>query len=73
MTKMVKKIPIEIKAALLKYYFAEECSVQSLVKYALAKYDIDITRQSNKSNIGRSSYLEFSRGTSAAFAQKNSK
>ena len=41
---MAKKIPIEIKAALLKYYYAEECSIQSLVKYALAKYDIDITR-----------------------------
>ena len=36
---MAYKIPIEIKAALLKYYFAEECSVQSLVKYALAKHD----------------------------------
>ena len=46
MIKMAKKIPIETKAALLKYYYAEECSIQSLVKYALAKYDIDITRQS---------------------------
>ena len=27
-----EKIPIETKAALLKYYFAEECSVRSLVK-----------------------------------------
>ena len=26
------KIPIETKAALLKYYYKEECSIQSLVK-----------------------------------------
>ena len=42
---MAKKIPIEIKASLLKHYFAEKCTVTALVKYASAKHGIDVTRQ----------------------------
>ena len=43
---MAKKIPIETKASLLEYYFAEKCTIPTLVKYGLAKYEIEVTRQS---------------------------
>ena len=43
---MAKKISIETKAALLKYYFEEKCSLQGLANYALVKYEVEVTRQS---------------------------
>ena len=43
--KMAKKNSIEIKASLLRHYFAEKCSITALVQYALTKHGVEITRQ----------------------------
>ena len=43
---MAKKIPIETKAEILKYYSIEKCSIVQLVKYASAQFEIEVTRQS---------------------------
>ena len=40
-----EKISIEIKASLLRHYFAEKCTITALVQYALTKHGIEVTRQ----------------------------
>ena len=45
MPKMSKKVPIEIKAAILNYFLTKKCSIASLCKYATEGYKIDVSRQ----------------------------
>ena len=45
MPKMSKKVPIEIKAAIINYFLTEKCSKASLCKYATEVYQIDVSRQ----------------------------
>ena len=42
---MAKKITIEIKASVIKHYFAEKCTIQALVRFASVKHGVDVTRQ----------------------------
>ena len=41
--KMAKKNSIEIKASLLRHYFAEKCTITALVQFALAKHRKEVT------------------------------
>ena len=56
MSKMSKKVPIEIKAAILNYFLTKKCSIASLCKYGYFKHQKTIQQMIEPPKIGGTRY-----------------